>query len=91
MITCGNLGDGKPCEFYVNHGCPGGNGHGDEQYPDEDACAPVLALLEARREAAKWKRAAEILAEKLEHGYAVDHYGKAWLDWAWELALKEVP
>jgi hypothetical protein len=60
MKTCGDL-DGKPCEWNGQGACPMG--------PDPSdvcpACVPVLALLEARAEAAKWKRAAERLASRL--------------------------
>lgn len=50
--TCGNLGDGKPCEFlleFVQTGWSCANGF---TRLSEDACAPVLALLDARREVA---------------------------------------
>lgn len=62
MITCGNLGDGKPCEWLGKDEC---ERHEHHPAPSENllslwgadvACAPVLALLEARAESARWKR-----------------------------------
>jgi hypothetical protein len=51
MITCGDL-DGKPCEM-LGSGCPAFKAQDNATYP---ACAPVLALLEARKEAARMRQ-----------------------------------
>lgn len=58
MPTCGDLdGSGTPCEFFLK-GCilEAPSVMGIKVDKDDWACAPVLALLEARKEAAKWKR-----------------------------------
>lgn len=88
MMTCGDLGDGKPCEW--RHEC-----HRWEVADDADsgnACSPVLALCEAHAESARWKRAADRLAARLaavrgEPGNGLSYEG--WIEYG--LALKDVP
>lgn len=58
MKTCGDL-DGKPCEWFGKYGVCERHGFRSprkmENWHMESACAPVLALVEARAEAARWK------------------------------------
>ena len=61
--TCGNLG-GKPCEwievYAVDGGCPGRACNLSRRY-DDPACAPMLALVEARKEISELRDTAEFL------------------------------
>lgn len=65
MTTCGDVNGGKPCEHLKSATCPSERASaaptldGYWQQDEDDACSPMLALVAAREEAARWKSAAE--------------------------------
>jgi hypothetical protein len=90
--TCGCL-DGKPCEFPKTRRCPFYGLRDREELPTNwtayEACAPMVALVEAREEAARWKRASSAMARVLRlQGVALNpdtgetRTHDEWLAWA---------
>uniref|UniRef100_A0A6H1ZFG1 Uncharacterized protein n=1 Tax=viral metagenome TaxID=1070528 RepID=A0A6H1ZFG1_9ZZZZ len=58
--TCGDLGDGQACEFFIHDHDGGGFCEKVEQghrWEADNACAPVRALLECRRERDRYREA----------------------------------
>lgn len=69
MPTCGDL-DGKPCEWW-NDNQEAKCCFGTPLRPREDgrACLPMLALLEARKEATTWKQLVEMRNKQLSEDF----------------------
>jgi hypothetical protein len=61
MTTCGSVNGGKPCEHLKSATCPSERASaaptldGYWQQDEDDACSPMLALVAAREESARWE------------------------------------